>query len=242
MTNARNLAFAHLWVGFVAFAVALLLGVWQMWARSPLPAPFLTASTYFSSVTAHGTATAYVLTTFMVMGFGYYVAETALARPLPAPRWAWIAFALGVVGTLMAVVTILTGRAAVLFTYFLLDGYMRTVAPYWSQKDLIATYYRARRSPEERLVAFQMYWRGETFYTKNEIYEGPQEDRTVFDQEGADDKLKEWLGRNRGHRHFFLFERGQQGHLQQLLPIDAQNTFKVLDESNNKFSVAQADL
>ena len=87
-----------------------------------------------------------------------------------------------------------------------------------------------------------MYWRGETFYTKNEIYEGPQEDRTVFDQEGADDKLKDWLGRNRGHRHFFLFEHGQQGHLQQLLPIDAQKTFRVLDERNNKFSVAQADL
>src|SRR4051812_7598639 len=89
-----------------------------MWARSPLPAPFLTASTYFSSVTLHGTAMAYVLTTFLVMGFGYYVAETALARPLPAPRWAWIGFALGVGGTLMAVLTILTGRAAVLFTFY----------------------------------------------------------------------------------------------------------------------------
>jgi len=118
VTHARNLTFAHLWVAFIAFTIALVLGVWQMWARSPLPAPFLTASTYFSSVTAHGTATAYVLTTFMVMGFGYYVAETALARPLPAPRWAWIAFALGVAGTLMAVVTILTGRAAVLFTFY----------------------------------------------------------------------------------------------------------------------------
>jgi 4-amino-4-deoxy-L-arabinose transferase-like glycosyltransferase len=132
--------------------------------------------------------------------------------------------------------------AAVMFTYFLLDGYMRSVAPYWSQKDLIATYYKNRRGPEERLIAFQMYWRGETFYTKNEIYEGPMEDRTVFDQEGADEKLKDWLNRNRGHRHFFLYERGQQGHLQQLLPIGTAQTFKVLDESNNKFSVAQADL
>ncbi|MFL6572854.1 MAG: cbb3-type cytochrome c oxidase subunit I, partial [Burkholderiales bacterium] len=115
---ARKLAFAHLWIGFLAFAIALVLGVWQMWARSPLPAPFLTASTYFSSVTLHGTAMAYVLTTFLVMGFGYYVAETALARPLPAARWAWIGFALGVGGTLMAVLTILTGRAAVLFTFY----------------------------------------------------------------------------------------------------------------------------
>ncbi len=132
--------------------------------------------------------------------------------------------------------------AAVLFTYFLLDGFMRDVAPYWSQKDLIATYYSHRASPQERLIAYQMYWRGETFYTKNEIYEGPMEDRTVFDQDGADDKLKEWLSRNRGHRQFFLYEKGQQGHLQQMLPIESQKTFKVLDDINNKFAVAQADL
>jgi 4-amino-4-deoxy-L-arabinose transferase-like glycosyltransferase len=134
------------------------------------------------------------------------------------------------------------GGAAVIFTYFLLDDYMRTVAPFWSQKDLIATYYKNRRSPEERLIAFQMYWRGETFYTKNEIYEGPAEDRTVFDQDGADEKLKDWIARNRGHRHFFLFEHGQRARLQQLLPLEAQPTFKILDETNNKFSVAQADL
>jgi 4-amino-4-deoxy-L-arabinose transferase-like glycosyltransferase len=132
--------------------------------------------------------------------------------------------------------------ASVLFTYFLLDGFMRDVAPYWSQKDLLATYYSHRASPAERLIAYQMYWRGETFYTKNEIYEGPMEDRTVFDQEGADDKMKDWISRNRGHRVFFLYERGQQGHLQQLLPVESQKTFTVLDEKNNKFSVAQADL
>src|SRR5262245_62583608 len=118
VTHARNLTFAHLWVAFIAFAVALVLGVWQMWARSPLPAPFLTAANYFSSVTAHGTAMAYVLTTFMVMGFGYYVAETTLGRPLPAPRWAWTGFALGLGGTLIAVFTILSGRAAVLFPFY----------------------------------------------------------------------------------------------------------------------------
>jgi 4-amino-4-deoxy-L-arabinose transferase-like glycosyltransferase len=134
------------------------------------------------------------------------------------------------------------GVAAVAFTFFLLDGYMRDVAPYWSQKGPLASYYRHRASPQERLIAYQMYWRGETFYSKNEIYEGAPEDRTVFDQDGADEKLKEWLGRNRGHRHFFLFERGQQGHLQGLLPPEAHDSFKVLDDSNNKFSLAQADL
>ena len=71
---------------------------------------------------------------------------------------------------------------AVVFTYFLLDGFMPRVAPYWSQKRPIAAYYKNRRSPDERLIAYQMFWRGETFYTKNEIYEGPPEERTVFDR------------------------------------------------------------
>ena len=118
MTHARRLTLAHLWVAFAAFAVAAVLGVWQMWARSPLPAPFLTAQAYFTSVTAHGVAMAYVLTTFMVMGFGYYVAETALGRPLPLPRLAWLGFGLGIIGSVMAAITILAGNATVLFTFY----------------------------------------------------------------------------------------------------------------------------
>lgn len=118
MTHARRLTLAHLWVAFTAFAVAAVLGVWQMWARSPLPAPFLTANAYFTSVTAHGVSMAYVLTTFMVMGFGYYVAETALGRPLPLPRLAWLGFALGIIGSVMAAVTIFAGSATVLFTFY----------------------------------------------------------------------------------------------------------------------------
>jgi cytochrome c oxidase subunit 1 len=118
VTHARRLTLAHLWVAFAAFAVAAVLGVWQMWARSPLPAPYLTAQAYFTSVTAHGVSMAYVLTTFMVMGFGYYVAETALGRPLPLPRLAWLGFALGIIGSLMAAVTIFAGNATVLFTFY----------------------------------------------------------------------------------------------------------------------------
>jgi len=95
VTYARRLTLAHMWFAFAAFAVAAVLGVWQMWVRSPLPAPFLTAEAYFTSVTAHGVAMAYVLPTFVVMGFGYYVAETALARPLPHKSWAWLGFGLG---------------------------------------------------------------------------------------------------------------------------------------------------
>ncbi len=134
------------------------------------------------------------------------------------------------------------GGAAIAFTFFLLDGFMPKVATSWSQKGPIAAYYRHRASPEERLVAYQLYWRGETFYTSNEIYEGPPEQRTVFDQDGADDKLKLWIEHHRGRRTFFLFERFQQQRVQALLPPESKASFRVLDDQNNKFFLAQADL
>lgn len=132
--------------------------------------------------------------------------------------------------------------SSVVFTYFLLDVYMKGVTPYWTQKDPIAAYYATRRSPEERLVAYMMYWRGETFYTKNEIYEGPKEERTVFDTGNADQDLQTWLDRHRGRRVFFIFERARQSRLVSLLPAEARGTFKVIHEKNNKFMMAHADI
>ncbi|HET9460039.1 MAG TPA: cbb3-type cytochrome c oxidase subunit I [Sphingomicrobium sp.] len=113
-----RLVAAHVWVGVAAFAVACLLGVWQMWARSPIEAPYHTASNYFRSVTLHGISMAFVLTTFFIMGFGYYVAETALRRPLPGLKIAWGAFALGLAGTLMAALSVISGNASVLYTFY----------------------------------------------------------------------------------------------------------------------------
>ena len=118
MPQAKRLILAHLWFAFAAFVAAAVLGVWQMWARSPVPAPFLTAEAYFTSVTAHGTTMAYVMPTLFIMGFGYYVAETALERPLPGRIWAWLGFVLGVVGALMAAATVFAGQASVLYTFY----------------------------------------------------------------------------------------------------------------------------
>src|SRR5689334_5038582 len=106
VVRRKGLVLAHLWFAFGAFALAAALGVWQMWVRSPLHAPYADPQNYFLSVTAHGTSMAYVLTTFFVMGFGYFVAETALRRAVPGVRWAWLGFLLAFIGTLMAVVTV----------------------------------------------------------------------------------------------------------------------------------------
>ncbi len=118
MVRNKSLVLAHCWLAFAVFAAASVLGVWQMWVRSPLHAPYADPENYFVSVTAHGASMAYVLTTFFIMGFGYFVAETALGRELPGVRWAWLGYALGVIGTLLAVATVISGRATVLFTFY----------------------------------------------------------------------------------------------------------------------------
>src|SRR5215203_5865385 len=116
--NTERLCLAHFWVAFAAFGAACVLGTWQMWVRSPLGAHTGTPGQYFMSVTAHGVAMAYVLATFFIMGFGYFVALTALARPLPGQLWAWFAFWMAIVGVIVTVVPIAMGKATVLFTFY----------------------------------------------------------------------------------------------------------------------------
>jgi cytochrome c oxidase subunit I len=116
--NSKRLALYHCWVAFGVFLPAVLLGVWQMLMRSPLPAPLDDSATYYASVTLHGTAMAYVVTTFFIMGFGYAIAATSLGRPIRGLPLAWIGFAICLLGTLMAVAAILSGRASVLYTFY----------------------------------------------------------------------------------------------------------------------------
>ena len=132
--------------------------------------------------------------------------------------------------------------AAVLFTFFLLDGYMRrgraVLVAEGADRDLL------RKSPLARREAdgYQMYWRGEKFYTKNEIYDGPTEERTVFLGRRNDEKFKAWIAKHRGHRAFFLFERANWSRLDGMVPPETKGTLKITDDSNMKFVLGQVDL
>jgi cytochrome c oxidase subunit 1 len=115
---AKKLVLAHFWVAFIAFAVAIVLGEWQMFVRSPLHSWVNNPEHYYRSVTAHGTVMAYVFPTLVAMGFGYAIAELALKRPLTGIRWAWGGFWLVMAGTVMASVPIAAGKASVLYTFY----------------------------------------------------------------------------------------------------------------------------
>jgi hypothetical protein len=136
------------------------------------------------------------------------------------------------------------GLCGVLFTTWVLDRFLVDISPHWSQKHVFATYYRMRKGPEEPVVAWVMYWRGENFYTKNQIFDhrlDPSE-KTVFLGDHNAEKLQAYLNSHRGRRVFFLLERHRLETLRGLLPAEARQGLTVVDDSNNKVYMAMAQL
>jgi 4-amino-4-deoxy-L-arabinose transferase-like glycosyltransferase len=185
--------------------------------------------------------------------FSYDYVNTPQGRPWPPDmnyiRTLWVFAGLFTVASafiawqrVRTIATIATIGVAVAFTYFLLDVYMRAAASHWSQKPLIAQYYRDRHSPYERLLAWQMYWRGENFYTQNEIYEGPTNERTVFLGDRNAESLKEYVASHKGKRMFFMIERTRLDSLRGLLPENIRPSLKIVNDDNNKFYLLTADL
>ena len=114
----KKLILAHFWLAFAVFALALVLGAWQMFIRSPLGDWLSDPELYYRSLTAHGTVMGYVFPTLVAMGFGYAISESALGQPLVGARWAWTGFWLIVVGAITAMIPVALGRASVLYTFY----------------------------------------------------------------------------------------------------------------------------
>ena len=142
------------------------------------------------------------------------------------------------------VAALVLGGFAVVWTSFVLDRYLIDLSPHWSQKHVFASYYRLRKGPEEPVVAWMMYWRGENFYTSNQIYDHRLDanDKTVFLGDKNVEKLQGYLNSHRGRRIFFLIERYRYESLRSLLPEAARSTLQVVDDSNNKVYLAAAQL
>src|SRR5690606_16037361 len=47
--------------------------------------------------------------------------------------------------------------------------YLVQAAPHWGQRESIAAYYKLRKSSDPPLLAYQMNWKGENFYTGNRV-------------------------------------------------------------------------
>ena len=112
----RRLALAHMWVGFGLFAVALLLGVYQVLERDAVLG--VHAASYYASTTLHGVVMAYALTIFFITGAGYALSARALKTPVWGVPLAWACFWVMLIGTVMAALSVLAGKASVLYTFY----------------------------------------------------------------------------------------------------------------------------
>ena len=130
----------------------------------------------------------------------------------------------------------LVGAVAVVWTGFILDKVLVELSPHWAQKHVIAAYYDQRKGPEEPLIAWQLYWRGENFYTRNEIYDHnkPQTEKTIFLGDRNVEKMQTYFKTHGGRRVFFIVERVRFEALRNLLPVEARPTLKVVDSTQQQ--------
>jgi len=117
-SKAASLGLANIWVAFIFFAVAALLGFYQVVERIDLVPALKSPELYFGSVSTHGVLMGFVLTTFFITGYGYYTASTSLKQELWNRPLAWFGFLLCLAGVLLAAVPLLTGNASVLYTFY----------------------------------------------------------------------------------------------------------------------------
>jgi 4-amino-4-deoxy-L-arabinose transferase-like glycosyltransferase len=124
---------------------------------------------------------------------------------------------------------------SLLFSAWLGNRYLPLVAPHWGQRETIATYYRTRKGPQEPLVAYQMNWKGENFYTGNRL--------ATFINTG--EKLKQWVSRQRKLGKlvlFFTLEHNRVAGLKQELGRVQEFTLLTDKRVNNKFTLVRVTL
>jgi hypothetical protein len=129
--------------------------------------------------------------------------------------------------------------AGTLYGAFLLDRYLPDLGPHWSQKHVIASYYAHRSGPEEPLIVYNLYWRGENFYTRNEVYSqsDPQDKWAWVEPQKIGTQM--WFERHKGQRIFILLERHRLEQVRGLLPVGSRQGVKVVDDSNNKLLLVE---
>lgn len=113
-----KLAMAHIYVAFIALALGGTAGLLQTLVRSGhfhLPAGI----GYYQLLTVHGVLLGLVLTTFFIVGFLFAgLSKTAGTLSDKVRFWGWIGFWCMTLGTTATAITILLGKASVLYTFY----------------------------------------------------------------------------------------------------------------------------
>ena len=104
------------------------------------------------------------------------------------------------------------------------------LSPHWGQKHLFETFYEERVG-DEPIYAFQLNWRGETFYSRNTILQ--------VKESGANARIRSLV--DRPGREFIITEQSRFHALRNVLSQDKGEKLRILDRSNNKFYLCVVD-
>jgi len=110
------LVLTHIYTATLVLGVGALFGVLQGFSRAnwiEMPAWF----DYYRMLTAHGVLMALVFTTFFITGLLTYATYRSIPR-VRSVRLNWIGYCVMLVGTVMTALTILSGNASVLYTFY----------------------------------------------------------------------------------------------------------------------------
>ncbi len=105
------------YISYVAIGLGALFGLLQVLERIP-GVTLVSAGTYYLSLTAHGVLMALVFTTFFIMSLATYVVTRELGMNTFSYALNRVSYALVALGTVMAAVPILLGKASVLYTFY----------------------------------------------------------------------------------------------------------------------------
>ncbi|MGB3051232.1 MAG: glycosyltransferase family 39 protein [Polyangiales bacterium] len=121
---------------------------------------------------------------------------------------------------------------SVLFCAWGLNVYMVDLSDHWGIRDLTQRYYDLRQSRDEPLVAWQMNWKGENFYTGNRVY--------VF-AETDNKRIREWLDDNKGRTAYFVLEHKRLESFRKLVPEREVRELSTKRDSN-KFLLIELEI
>jgi hypothetical protein len=117
---------------------------------------------------------------------------------------------------------------AVLFAVYGVQVYLARVSQHWTQRSLVQTYFDNRQG-DEPLIAYQMDWKGETFYGKN---------RDIQIKKSGTDLRNLCL---KPGREFVLVQTDRYGGLKTSLGREFENKVRVIDRSSQKWYLVVVD-
>lgn len=123
--------------------------------------------------------------------------------------------------------------SAALFAIWTLNVYLPKIAPHWGQRELALKYVTESQNAPGLIVAYQMNWKGENFYTGNQI--------ASFVDTGQ--PFRDWLSKKirDGYTTFyFVLVPGRIRSLQNELGTTKELVMLSTREENNKFVLYRA--